>query len=362
MHDTDTPYLIVDELITMKNIERMARRARDLGKVLRPHSKTHKSPMWADVQIQQGADGVMVAKLAEAEVMASHQIATLSLGYPVIGSKRINRLHALAKNGVQLRVSVDSLEGLQALSRVGQELDAPIEALVEVDTGMHRVGLLHDSDIVEMVRVIQNTPGVLYAGITCFGGHVAKSLERNQIILRIREENQRLGDIRDVLTQNRLAPRIISQGGTIAAAFMDELTVATELRPGTYIYNDAQTIAAYGATMEHVALTVKTMVVSKPTTDRAILDAGSKTLSSDGPLFGSYGIIKGHPDSIISNLSEEHGIVESRHHGAVSLKIGDVVEVIPNHVCTTVNLHERVVGRRGEQIRMIPTLARGCVS
>lgn len=362
MHDMDTPYLMVDEIIAMKNIERMADRARDLGKTLRPHSKTHKSPMWAAAQIQQGADGVMVAKLAEAEVMAAHHIAPLSLGYPVIGYERIRRLQELAKKGVPLRVSVDSLEGLQALSIAGQELDVPIEALVEVDTGMHRLGLLYDSDIVEMARAIQNTPGVLYAGITCFGGHVAKSLERDQIILRIREENQRLGDIRDVLTQYRLAPRIISEGGTIAAAFMDELTVATEVRPGTYIYNDAATIAAHGASMEQVALTVNTMVVSKPTPDRAILDAGSKTLSSDGPILGSYGIIKGHPDLIISRLSEEHGIVESRHHGVVTLKIGDVVEVIPNHVCTTVNLHDHVVGWRGEQVRMIPTLARGCVS
>lgn len=362
MHDRGTPYLLVDESIALKNIERMAQRTRNLGKVLRPHSKTHKSPMWAEVQIQEGAHGVMVAKLAEAEIMATHHIDQLSLGYPIIGSQKISRLRTLAQHGVQLRVSVDSLEGLHALCLAGRELDAPIEALVEVDTGMHRVGLLHDSDIVEMAQAIQHTPGVLYAGITCFGGHVASSLERDQIILRIREENQRLGAIRDVLIQHGLAPRIISEGGTIAAAFMDQLTMATEVRPGTYIYNDAATIAAHGATMEDVALTVKTMVVSKPTTNRVILDAGSKTLSSDGPLLGSYGMIKGHPDLIISRLSEEHGIVESRSQGAVSLKIGDVVEVIPNHVCTTVNLHDHVVGRRGDEVRMIPTLARGCVS
>lgn len=361
MQETDTPYLVVDESVSINNIERMAHRSRSLEKELRPHSKTHKSPFWAQQQMAYGADGVMVAKLSEAEVMVEHNVINLSLGYPVIGSAKIERLQALVDNGARVRVSVDSLEGLLALAVVGRHLGTPIEALVEIDTGMHRVGILHPVDIIEMARAIEKTPGVEYAGITCFGGHVAQNLDRDQIILKIREENQQLQIIRDLLRHEGLAPRIISEGGTIAAAFMDELTVATEVRPGTYIYNDAATIAAHGAAIEECALTVKTMVVSKPTLGRIILDAGSKTLSSDGPVLGGYGIIKGHPDLIISRLSEEHGIVESRYQGKISLAIGDIVEVIPNHACTTVNLHHRVMGRKGATMREIRTLARGCV-
>lgn len=232
----DTPAMLVDAVVVERNLRRMADAAQAHNLVLRPHTKTHKNPRLARRQVDLGADGIMVAKLDEAETMLAAGLRQQSIGYPLIGMTKEDKLTSLIHQGLMARVSVDSIEGVDSLARVFRRTGVAIEAIVEVDTGMHRCGLAEPSMVVELAKYIQQAEGVNYIGITCFGGHLAATPVRDEIIQRIRDENQWLKRLVTVLREHHVAPTIVSEGGTIPAAFLDELTVATEIRPGTYIY------------------------------------------------------------------------------------------------------------------------------
>ncbi|PSR34720.1 MAG: alanine racemase [Sulfobacillus benefaciens] len=361
MFDTlDTPVLLINEDTVEDNLKRMASRALAHGVALRPHSKTHKSPQLAWRQLQWGANGIMVAKLGEAEVMLDAGLREQTIGYPLIGQLKEDRLVSLMHKGLKPRFSVDSVEGITLLQRAAMRTATVVPALIEVDTGMNRCGLGTIPQIIELAQVLRQTPGVKFAGITCFGGHVAKTRDKDAIVTRIREENGLLIQIVSELRAAGLDPEIISEGGTVAAAFLEELQIATEIRPGTYIYNDAATVASYAARWEDCALTVLTTVVSKPASNRIVVDAGSKTLSFDGPVGNGYGVVKGCPQWCLSRLSEEHGVLESQD--PLPFHIGDRLEIVPNHVCTTVNLHDRAFLVRASVITgMLEVAARGLV-
>lgn len=358
--DLDTPVLLIDDQIVQRNLQQMGARIESRGLSLRPHTKTHKSPEMARRQMALGASGIMVAKLGEAEVMANEGFTMQSIGYPLIGSIKEDRLVALLARGVQARVSVDSEEGLHLLHRAFQRTGIATEALIEVDTGLGRCGLLHPEDVIALADRVRHTEGIHYAGITCFGGHVASTPVKDEIVARIRAENERLSVLVRRLREAHLVPEVISEGGTIAAAFMEELTVANELRPGTYIYNDAATVAAHSATWDDCALTVLVTVVSKPAPNRIIIDGGSKTFSSDGPVAGGFGVVHGYPQYRVRRLSEEHGVLEESE--PLPFEVGDRIRVIPNHACTTVNLHDvAYLYQQGQVIQTLPIQGRGKV-
>lgn len=358
----DTPALIIDEDIVDANIARMASHAKARNVGLRPHTKTHKTSHFATLQVNHGADGIMVAKLGEAEIMRQADLLDQSIGYPLIGEMKRRRLRDLVLSGVRARVSVDSREGLALLDAVYRETGVPIDALVEIDTGMHRCGLWDAAQIVELADLIEKTPGVKYRGITCFGGHIAQTFEKDAIIGRIRAEDHLLAELVQRLQEAGLAPEIISEGGTIPAAFLEELHVATEIRPGTYIFNDVSTVASHAAQWEDCAATVLATVVSLPSPDRAIIDAGSKALGLDGPVDGSYGRVTSDPDLKIVRLSEEHGFVRRADGGPVNLAIGDRLQIVPVHICPTVNLYDfGSLVRGGVLLGELPIEARGSV-
>lgn len=356
----DTPVLLIDDQIVQRNLQQMSARIESRGLSLRPHTKTHKSPEMARRQMGLGASGIMVAKLGEADVMAAEGLTMQSIGYPLIGSIKEDRLVALLERGVQARVSVDSEEGLNVLHRAFQRTGIAIEALIEVDTGLGRCGLQRHEDVIALARRVRHTEGIHYAGITCFGGHVASTHVKDEIVARIRAENESLATLVRALRNAHLAPEVISEGGTIAAAFMDELTLANELRPGTYIYNDAATVAAYSAEWDECALTVLVTVVSKPAPNRVIIDGGSKTFSSDGPVAGGFGVVQGNTQYRVRRLSEEHGVLEAPE--SLPFNVGDRIRVIPNHACTTVNLHDvAYLFQQHTIVKTLPILGRGKV-
>lgn len=356
----DTPTLLINEDTVENNLRRMATRAQEHGVGLRPHSKTHKSPQWAWRQLQWGANGIMVAKLGEAEVMLDAGLREQTIGYPLIGQLKEDRLVSLLHKGLKPRFSVDSMDGLRLLQKVASRTATMVPALIEVDTGMNRCGLGSTDQIIDLAQAIRQTAGVQFAGITCFGGHVAKIPDKDAIVTRIREENALLTQIVSELRARGMDPQIISEGGTVAAAFLEELRIATEIRPGTYIYNDAATVASHAARWEDCALTVLTTVVSKTASNRIVVDAGSKTLSFDGPVKGGFGVIKGQPQWCLSRLSEEHGVLESQE--PLPFQIGDRVEIVPNHACTTVNLHDRAFLVRSSTVAgVLDITARGLV-
>jgi D-serine deaminase-like pyridoxal phosphate-dependent protein len=337
----DTPAVVVDWGIVEANLERMAARVSARGHALWPHVKTHKSLRWARRQMELGARGLMVAKLEEAGPLARHGMDALYVGYPLVGPGPARRLEQLVAADIRVRVAVDSLAGVACLAQVAQATRAPITALVEVDTGFHRCGVATVEEAARLADAL-TTAGVLYQGITCFGGHITWRLSDDERRAAVVAETRQLAQWSDDLRARGWAPEVVSQGGTVPTGYLELLSAATELRPGTYIYNDTATVLAGAAEWADCAAWVWTTVVSTPTSDRAVVDAGSKTLAGDGPVAGSFGHLRERPDLVVASLSEEHGVIRARDGGRTGLQVGDRLSVVPNHVCTMINLHDAV--------------------
>ncbi len=357
----DTPVVVVDRERTELNLVAMAELARSLGKDLVPHTKTHKSPVWARRQLELGAPRVMVAKLTEAEALLQAGITRQYIGYPLVDAVKEIRLAELVDRGLEAVVAVDSEAGADLLGRVAERTGRSLSALVEVDTGFHRCGLETEEDVVRLARRLADGP-VDYAGITCFGGHINWRRARADLPALVDAEDAVLDRMATALLRAGLAPRIISEGGSIPAAFGERLKTATAIRPGTYIYKDYCTMMCGAATEAECAAFAVATVVSTPAGDRAVLDAGSKTLSGDGPADGGFGYIRERPDLILASLSEEHGVVRARNAGPTGLRVGERLTIIPNHVCTMMNLHDRfLVAQGGTIVEEWPVVMRGAV-
>ncbi|MGC8488542.1 MAG: alanine racemase [Clostridia bacterium] len=357
----ETPAVVVDRAQTERNLVAMADLARGLGKALVPHTKTHKSPVWARRQLELGAPRVMVAKLSEAQALLAAGIQEQYIGYPLVDAIKERRLVELIEAGLHPVVAVDSDEGADLLVRVTERTGRPIAALVEVDTGFHRCGVESPDDVVRLARRLAQSP-VDYAGITCFGGHINWRQPKDALPGLVDAEDAVLDRMAAVLTRAGLEPRIISEGGSIPAAFGDHLRTATEIRPGTYIYKDYCTMMCGAAQVEECSAYVLSTVVSTPSAERAVIDAGSKTLSGDGPADGSFGYIREHPELAIASVTEEHGVVMGRRGGRTGLRVGDRLSIIPNHVCTMMNLHGSfLLADSAQVVDEWPVVMRGAV-
>lgn len=339
----------------------MAQKAQAHAMALVPHTKTHKSPHWARCQLEYGAPRVMVSKLGEAAVLLAAGITDQLVGYPLVGAAKQARLTDLMWEGLCPVVAVDSRDGVDLLAACTAATGRSIGALVEIDTGFGRCGLAADADVVALARYVVEA-GVEYQGITCFGGHITWRHGPDRIRQLVAEEGQRLAACVDALGHAGLAPTVVSEGGTVIAGYMDAVTAATEMRPGIYIYNDVGTVVAGAAEWGDCAAVVLSTVVSTPSKDRAVIDAGSKTLSTDGPIRHSFGYIRERPDLVLAFLSEEHGVVVRPEGGPTGLAIGQRVTVVPNHVCTMINLHDAVVlHSEGMVVDRLPVAMRGAV-
>jgi D-serine deaminase-like pyridoxal phosphate-dependent protein len=362
LDDLDTPTLVIDEVVARQNLERMAARAKARGFALRPHTKTHKTPYWARAQAALGSSGLTVAKLGEADVMVAAGFLDLLIAYPIIGPQKQRHLARLIQAGLRPTVSLDSREAADSLEQVGQMTDSVIGVLVEVDSGFHRCGLPPGPAVADLARYVESLPHLRWDGLMVFGGHMSR--ERDPVVLRrlVHEEDEVVGTLVATLRSSDLSPRIVSTGGTPQAACMDEIQHATELRPGTYIYNDVATVRSGAAAWEDCAATVLATVVSRPDPRWAVVDAGSKALSSDGHPDGGHGAIVGRPDLVVTRLSEEHGILEERAGGQVDLAIGERIRIVPNHVCTAVAQHDAawLIGADGA-LTVLPIAGRGRV-
>jgi len=320
------------------------------GLNLRPHIKTHKIPAIALLQLQAGASGIACQKLGEAEVMADAGITDILLCYPVIGPLKTSRLVALAER-VHLSTVVDSETGAAGLSLATTHRALELDVLVECDTGFHRTGVQTPKDAASLAAFVNSQPGLRFAGLLTY-----PTLPGTGDWLRAAvAECQKIG----------LHPTSVSTGGTPDWFGTHEIAdVVTELRAGTYIYGDRACLADGSALLEHCAMRVRSTVVSRPTPGRAILDAGSKTLTTDMLIEGAgsgFGLILEYPAAIIYDLSEEHGHVDVSGCSDAP-EIGDVLTVIPNHACGTTNLHDEIAFCRGDRIvEFAPVAARGRV-
>ncbi len=354
----ETPVPLVDLDRLARNLDRAADYARDRGLALRPHVKTHKAPCIAAEQLGRGAVGLTCATVLEAEVMAT-VCDDLLLAYPPVGAPRARRIAALPPN-VRLTVALDSVRALDDLHAAARDADRPIDVLVELDLGMRRVGLPDVAEAVELARAVAARPPLRWTGIAFYPGHVRQPLADQDAALA--ELDDALGLALALFRTAGFEPAVVSGGSTPTLWRTHELHGVTEIRPGTYVYNDRTTAAISACALHDCALTVLATVVSTAVAGQAVIDAGSKALGREplrGPEGEGFGALLEHPSVIVKSMSEEHGILDL---GATDWRpeVGDMVRVIPNHVCIVTHLHDLVYGARGYTIETHwPVAARG---
>jgi len=357
MHKTelDTPVVLVDLDQMEANIQDMADFARSAGVKLRPHVKTHKIPEIAHKQLRAGAKGVTVAKIGEAEVMADAGIEDIFIAYEIIGPIKIARLLKLARKA-KLRVAVDSVEGASALSEAAQGEGLRLDVMIEVDVGLHRCGVLPGKPTLELAREVVRMPGLHFKGIFTHVGYASPHPNEAERVMAGRREGETMAELAASIRREGIEVEEVSVGSTPTAKIAGLVEGVTEIRPGTYVFYCLNNVYQGVVGIDQCALTIQSMVISRPALDRAIIDAGSKMLSSDKRAFASpdegYGAVKGYPDAKIVRLNEEHGFLKLAGESR-KLKIGDLVEVIPNHVCAVVNLQDQLVGVRGGEVEVI---------
>jgi D-serine deaminase-like pyridoxal phosphate-dependent protein len=347
--DLETPCVLIDIDRASANVLRAQAYADQHGKRLRPHIKTHKLPYWAKKQVEAGAAGITCQKIGEAEVMADAGLTDIFLPYNIIGRRKLDRLLALHRR-ITLSVTADSRETIEGLAATFTETAHPLIVLVECDTGMGRCGVQTPAEALALARRIDAAPGLKFGGLMTYpaAGKAA-------------EANAWLKEARDLLAASGIACERISSGGTPDMWHAAESDVVTEYRPGTYIYLDRYQVAKGVGTEDDCALTVLATVVSKPTATRAILDSGSKALTSDTLGMNGFGEIVGVRGALVVGLSEEHGNV-ALEEGA-SLSIGDRVRILPNHACVVTNLFDEVHLVSGDMVvETLPVAARGRVT
>ncbi|CAN5660795.1 alanine racemase [soil metagenome] len=356
-----TPSLLVDEVLLHQNIAEMASNARSLGVSLRPHIKTHKSVNIANLQVAAGAVGIMCAKLGEAEVFAEGGIEDIAIGFPVIGDLKISRLLKVMERA-RIIVALDSLAAAEALSAAMVASDRILEIYLEVDTGHHRTGTLAGEPTRALALKVARLPGVRLIGIMTHEGH-ANAAPPETIRETALNAGELLVETAESIRSSGVPLETVSVGSTPCASYTPTIGGVTEMRPGTYVFRDVSGFrhGVYGP--DRCALHYLATVASRPSSDRAVLDAGAKTLALDtGPSHPGHGYVVDNPDVIIDRLSEEHGVVLLPPE-TTGWQVGDIVEIIPNHVCTSVNLHDRMlIVRDGKVIDEWQVGARGRVS
>jgi D-serine deaminase-like pyridoxal phosphate-dependent protein len=343
-----TPHLVVDVALLEANIAAMASTSRSRGLVLRPHAKTHKSPHIARVQLDAGALGLTVATVSEAEVFAEAGCTDLFVAYPLwVDRGKGARLRALAER-VTLLVGVDSTEGARALA--AQVPGARV--LVEVDSGHHRSGVAPTA-AGEVAECAQHA-GLDVLGVFTFPGH---SYSPGVQVDVAADEATALRTAAESLSARGIEPRVVSGGSTPSAAAADG-EVLTELRPGVYVFGDAQQWELGTFAPEQIALTCLATVVSHAG-GHVVLDSGSKALGADRSTWATgYGRLLDHPAARIVQLSEHHAVVDWPDQPLPGL--GDPLRVVPNHVCNAVNLADELVAvQNGDVVDVWPVTARG---
>jgi D-serine deaminase-like pyridoxal phosphate-dependent protein len=340
-----TPALLVDLDVLDGNVRRMAALSRRAGVAVRPHVKSHKSLAIADQQLRAGAVGLCVATVGEAETFFAGGITDLTLAYPIFGESKLRRLRDMVAAGA-LTMVADSFEIAEGYSRLAADAGHDIPVLLEIDTGMHRVGIPPEH-AGTLGTSIAGLPGLQVVGLITHAGHAHDALTQPAIAAVARDEARLLADARQHAERAGLEITVVSAGSTLTAPYLTAADGITEIRPGTYILNDLRTLTCYACTPDQIAATMLTTVVSAGP-GRAVLDAGSKTLTPTRLEQHGFGYPREIPDARISRLSEEHGVLQLPD--TEQLCVGDRVRMLPIHICVWMDLQHEVYGVSGGQI------------
>ena len=348
INELDTPAVLIDLDVVERNLRRMADYARQHGLALRPHTKTHKIPELAQRQLALGACGVTVAKVSEARVMIENGVDDVMIAYPLVTEAKAGAAAELAHNA-KLRVSLDSVQALEQLARAADSAGSRIGVLAEIDTGFHRCGVASPSDAIALARLAERSSHLDWLGLMFYPGHLAQPPDRQAA--GIDEVNVVLDRYYQTFHDEKIALPVISGGSTPTGYRSHEFHGITEIRPGTYIYNDGNYSRLGASRFEDCAVKIAVTVISTAVSGKAMIDGGSKTFSSDRskhdvPIYGT--VIEDDATRFVG-LSEEHGhldISQSSH----CYRVADRLHVIPNHVCAAINLHNVVYGVRGDTV------------
>lgn len=345
--EVDTPAVVIDLDRAEANIDKLQAYLDAHGIANRPHIKTHKLPLLAKRQVAAGAEGITVQTLGEAEVMADSGITDLLITYNLIGAAKARRLALLAARA-DVKVAVDNEVALATVAEAAERAGKSIGVLVEFESGKQRQGVLEPVQALALASKIEASQHLRFEGLLTYPASKA--------IGPFVEEARRL------FAERGIEIRTVSAGGTPNMWSAHEIPAITEYRVGTSVYHDRKSVHRGESTLEECALFVHVTLVSMPTADRGVIDAGSKVLTSDlvPPEMGEgYGTIVEYPDAVIRELSEEHGVVDFGNSEARP-EIGARLTVLPNHVCPVSNLVDEVVLQRaGEVEAIVPVAARG---
>ena len=334
---------MVDGAKVQRNILKMADVASENGVAMRPHVKTHKIPGLARAQVEAGAAGITVAKVSEAEVMADGGMEDIFIAYPLVTEAKIRRAVQMGERVARLVIGVDSLEGARRLSAVAG--DSILEVRLEVDTGLRRTGVLYD-EAVGLAREIEAINNLDLTGIYTYRGAVLGGLKTLELEKAGLEEGQIMVSLADQMRERGIGVDEVSVGSTPTAEYVAKVDGVTEIRPGTYVFYDRMQARLGACSLDECAAVVVCTAVSRPALDLAIIDGGSKTFATDvGPgaeplNLEGYGHVVGYPDAVLERLTEEHGMLSVDED--CELEVGDTLQIIPNHICSTVNLHDEV--------------------
>ena len=342
-----TPAVVIDLDVVERNIARVQALCEAAGVANRPHIKTHKSPVIASMQRDAGARGITCQKIGEAEVMADGGHEDILIAYNILGEEKLGRLGRLLAR-TKVTVAADNPTVVAGLPQAAAIAGRNLEVVVECDTGRRRAGVETAAEAVALAREIASRPGLSFSGFMLYPPENA--MAETQAFL-----DAATAGVREM----GLEPRMVSSGGTPNLVNLGRIQGVTEHRAGTSVFNDRMMLAAGVAQLEDCALTVYATVVSRAGAERGIVDSGSKTLTSDTGGLEGHGLILEHPQAKIARFAEEHGFLDLSGCNDRP-QVGDVVRIVPNHVCVVVNMVDRLVTvRGGEIVGELPVAARG---
>jgi D-serine deaminase-like pyridoxal phosphate-dependent protein len=349
VQDLDTPVVTIHLDVMEDNIRRVQSHLDRHGIGNRAHIKTHKVPAIGRMQLAAGASGIVCQKIGEIEVFAEHGVAPdVLLTYNIIGRTKLDRLMAVARRVQELTVVLDNEVVGRGLSEAGVRHGLDVRFVVECDTGGARNGVQTPQAAFDLACSVMKLPRMDFQGLMTFPN---KDPDTRVYFERALELFKHAG----------IPVPIVSGGGTPALQTVDRFPMLTEHRAGTCVFNDAATVRSGWSTWAQCAMRVRATVVSRPADTRAILDCGTKVVTSDQYGMPGYGHILEYPEAAITGLSEEHGVVDLSQCRERP-RVGDVVQVVPNHCCVVSNMVDELVGVRGDRVEVVwPVSARGRV-
>lgn len=356
----DTPVVVVDLDRLERNVQAMAERARAAGVALRPHLKSHKTLEIARRQAAAGAAGVTVAKLDEAEAYLDVGFTDLFVANEVAGPAKWARAAALQKRGT-VALGVDSVEGARGLAAAAAAEDVVIPVLIEIDSGLHRAGLLPSEAVADLAEAIAELEALNLRGVFTHAGHAYGAHSVDEVRDIGRKEASDASQAAELIRARGITCPVVSVGSTPTICATGVQPGVTEIRPGNYVFFDRMQVALGAATPENCSLSVISTVISRPATDRLVLDAGSKTFALDRGAHGLEALAGFGQDAehglVLNRLSEEHGVLDP---GGTSVGVGERLRFNVNHACTVANLADTLFGVRGDRVaEVMPVLVRG---